>query len=394
MRYSAAVVFDPRPVKVILSIDPIKFPLTGIGRYTYELARGLQEAHLEKLQFLRGVRLQTKLPVRDDASPMAHVPPWKTYAQKSRLAVAFYRLMNPWLKGRALRGLEDHVFHGPNYYLPPFAGRSVVTVHDLSSYLWPQSHPPERVRYMRAEIELSLKRAAALITDTEHTRLEVAKFLGWPLDRIHAVPLASAAEFQPRGEEELKQALRAFGLAPRGYTLFTGTVEPRKNIGVLLDAYARLPAAVRARWPLVIAGYRGWRSDDLHARMVGAQGEGWLRYLGFVPHDVLPLLMAGARLFAYPSLYEGFGLPVLEAMACGVPVVCSDASTLPEVAGNAAAFHAPEDVDGLSLLLQTGLENDVWRTSASKAGLAQAAKFSWERCTNQTVDVYKTVLAA
>lgn len=380
-------------MKVILSIDPIKFPLTGVGRYTYELARGLQNAHLEKLQFLRGVRLQTKLPVRDDASPMAHVPPWKTYAQKSRLAVAFYRLMNPWLKGRALRGLEDHVFHGPNYYLPPFAGRSVVTVHDLSSCLWPQSHPPERVRYMQAEIELSLKRATALITDTEYMRLEVAKFFGWPLEHIYAVPLASAAEFRPRGEEELRQALTGFGLTPQGYTLFTGTVEPRKNIGVLLDAYARLPVAVRTRWPLVIAGYRGWRSDDLHARMDSAQREGWLRYLGFVPHDVLPHLTAGARLFAYPSLYEGFGLPVLEAMACAVPVVCSNASTLPEVAGNAAALHDPEDVDALLMLLRAGLEDDGWSASASKAGLAQAARFSWERCAAQTLDVYRKVLA-
>lgn len=381
-------------MKVILSIDPIKFPLTGIGRYTYELAQALAgHSGISSLRFFRGGRFVSGLPDPVDSEPTLAFD-MRSRLLKSRMAVGLYSLVAPRWKGMVLRNHRDWIYHGPNFYLPPFAGRSVATIHDLSVFVWPQCHPPERVRYMQAEIELSLQRATVLITDTEYTRQEVAKFFGWPLERIHAVPLGSAAEFRPRGEEELKKALRVFGLTPQGYTLFTGTVEPRKNIGVLLDAYARLPVAVRTRWPLVIAGYRGWGSDDLHARMDSARGEGWLRYLGFVPHDVLPLLTAGARLFAYPSLYEGFGLPVLEAMACCVPVVCSNASTLPEVAGSAAAFHAPEDDDALLALLQAGLEDDAWRASAGKAGLAQAAKFSWERCTRQTLDVYKTVLTA
>lgn len=381
-------------MKVVLSVDPIKFPLTGIGRYAYELACGLQRQGLEALRFLHGSRLRSTLPAHEAAHPMTGTPAWQAYVRKSRLAVASYRALTSRLKGRALKGLEDHVFHGPNYYLPPFSGPSVVTMHDLSPYLWPHSHPPERVRYMQAEIALSLKRASLLITDAEYTRQEVASFFAWPLDRIHAVPLASAAEFRPRTAEEVRNQLHPLSLAAGEYTLFAATVEPRKNIDVLLDAYARLPQAVRMRWPLVVAGYRGWRSEALHARLGDAQREGWLRYLGFVPHDVLPSLMAGARLFAYPSLYEGFGLPVLEAMASGVPVVCSNASTLPEVAGNAAAFHDPADVDALLDLLRAGLEDEAWRRHASAAGLAQAAKFSWERCAQQTLSVYRAALNA
>ena len=379
-------------MRVVLSIDPIKFPLTGIGRYTYELAKGLQAANLDDLQFLRGAHLQSTLPAPDDATPMAQISTLKRQLQKNRLVVATYRLLSPRLKSRALKGLEDHVFHGPNFYLPPFGGPSVATMHDLSPYLWSQSHPPERVRYMQAEIELSLKRASALITDTEYTRQEVAKFFSWPLEKIFAVSLASAPEFKPHDLDTLGSVLSSLGLTPEGYTLFTGTVEPRKNIAVLLDAYARLSVATRARWPLVIAGYRGWNNEALHARIKAAEQEGWLKYLGFVPHNTLPSLMAGARLFAYPSLYEGFGLPVLEAMASGVPVVCSNASTLPEVTGLAAALHDPTDVDALVDLLQAGLEDHVWRKSARAAGLVQAAKFSWQRCTQQTMDVYKKVL--
>jgi len=379
-------------VKVVLSVDPIKFPLTGIGRYTYELACGLLRADLNSLQFLQGSRLQSGIPTCTEAQPMSGVPPWKKYALKSPLAVGLYKVLNPWQKGRALRGFEDHIFHSPNYYLPPFEGKSVVTMHDLSAFLLPQSHPPERVRYMQSEVQISLKRAAALITDTEYTRQEVAKFFSWPLERIFAIPLASSAAFRPHSETELTPVLQSLGLEAFGYTLFAGTVEPRKNLGVLLDAYSSLPARLRMRFPLVIAGYRGWGSHDLHLRIEAYQREGWLRYLGFVPQRQLPALMAGARLFVYPSLYEGFGLPVVEAMACGVPVICSNASTLPEVAGDAAAFHAPEDADTLIELLKTGMEDQAWRDSARLAGLAKAASYSWDRCTRQTITVYESLL--
>lgn len=378
-------------MKVVLSVDPVKFPLTGIGRYTHELGKGLRSELGDGLRFLRGYRITEELPQATDDRPMASTPAWKRLAQQNALAVGAFRRLNPWLKARALRGLEDHVFHGPNYYLPPFGGRSVVTIHDLSHYVWTQGHPPERVRYMQAEMELSLKRASALITDTEYTRQEVARFFGWPLEKIHAVHLASGPEFAPRTLEELEQPLAAHGLVPDAYTLFTGTVEPRKNIGTLLDAYGRLPASLRGNCPLVVCGYRGWQSDALHRRLQEAQDQGWVKYLGFVPNAALPLLMAGARLFAYPAHYEGFGLPVLEAMASGVPVVCSNATTLPEVSGGAAAMHDANDVDALLVHLQRGLEDDIWRNDARERGLVRAGVFSWARCARETMAVYQAV---
>ena len=378
-------------MKVILSIEPIKFPLTGIGRYTYELALGLQSSDLDELKFLRGYRLQHTLPVVPTAAPMTRQSPLRTFAQRNRSVVNFYRRANGWLKTRTLRNLTDHLFHGPNYYLPNFKGQSVVTIHDLSTYLWSDSHPAERVRYMQAEIERSLKRASAIITDTEFTRHEVAAFFGWPLEKIHAVPLACTPEFRPRDHEEVREDLARLGLNYQGYTLAIGTIEPRKNLSTLLTAYAQLPALLKSRFPLVLAGYTGWESAALHRQMDKAQQEGWLRYLGYQPADILPKLYAGARLFAFPSLYEGFGLPVLEAMASGIPVICSNASTLPEVAGDAALFHAPQDVEGLAGLLEKGLEDELWRQAATVRGLARAATFSWEKCTRETLEVYRSL---
>ena len=379
-------------MKVILSVDPIKYPLTGIGRYTYELACQLAvDTEVSSLKFLRGTRLIDSIPdvVSNEAAASSGL---RRKLLKSQLAVSLYQLAMPRMKGLVLRGREDHVFHGPNFYLPPFKGRSVVTMHDLSSYLWSDCHPPERVRYMRSEIELSLRRASRLITDSEYIRQEVAGFWGWPLEKIHVAPLASAAEFHPRTQEQLAACRKKYDLPEHGYALFLGTIEPRKNIPALLDAYGSLPESVRARWPLILAGYKGWRSDDIHDRIERATRAGWARYLGFLSADELPLLMAGARLFVFPSLYEGFGLPVVEAMASGVPVVCSNASSLPEVAGWAALMCDASDTGALRELVARGLEDEAWRAAAVAEGLAQAAKFSWRRCAKETLAAYRAAL--
>ena len=317
----------------------------------------------------------------------------RRFLENSRMAVELYRVIIPYVRARALRGMEDHVFHGPNFYLPPFDGPCVVTIHDLSPYLWPECLPAWRVRYMIPEIALSLQRATVIITDSEYTKQEVSKYFTWPIEKIHAVPLASADAFHPRPPSALRPVLDRYGLSAGGYCLFAGTIEPRKNIDALLDAYAMLPASIKSKWPLVLVGYQGWNSAALHARMADASCEGWARYLGFVPADHLPSLFAGTRLFVFPSLYEGFGLPVLEAMASGVPVVCSNGSSLPEVVRDAGAMCDAYDVDALSRLILVGLEDESWRRGAAKKGLDQAAKFTWQRCAKETIAAYQVAMS-
>jgi alpha-1,3-rhamnosyl/mannosyltransferase len=389
-----------KSLKVILSIDPIKFPLTGIGRYTWELATKLGKmTEIESMLYFQGSHFQNTLPTTSRTSAPASTGTLESlvnYAKqmvlKIPLTISMYSLATAYSKTKTLRGFGDHLFHGTNYYLPNFTGPSVVTVHDLSIYTWSHFHPPERVRYMHSEIQRSLQRASRLITVSDFSRKEIAEYFDWPLEKIHAIPLASAQEFYPRSTQDLHQLLSFFDLKPDQYCLFVGTIEPRKNIASLLNAYEILPISLRKRYPLVLAGFKGWKSDNLHARITKAERAGWARYLGFVTAEDLPLLFAGARLFAFPSLYEGFGLPVLEAMASGVPVVCSNSSSLPEVAGDAAALCDPHDVDKLSLLLAEGLENEMWRDSARAKGLAQAQRFSWERCAQETANIYQKVV--
>ena len=230
-----------------------------------------------------------------------------------------------------------------------------------------------------------------VLTDSEFTRREVGEFFNLAADRVTAVPLGVSPGFAPRCSAELIPALVRWGLEPNGYCLYAGTIEPRKNLDRLLDAYQALPQRTRLRWPLVLCGYQGWQSAALHARIQRASAQGWAKYLGYAAADDLPLLYAGARLFAFPSLYEGFGLPVLEAMASGVPVVCSDSSSLPEVIGDAGATCAAEDVDALTVILCRGIEDEGWRAQARTAGLRRAASFSWRRCAGETSSVYRSV---
>lgn len=383
-------------MKIILSIDPIKYPLTGIGRYTYELAKNIGKIpQIESLHYLSGRRLVDALPAPELSfqSGSEILSGFKRSVIKNSVAVDLYRLASSAMTAHSLRSYSDYVYHGPNFYLPPFKGASVCTFHDLSMFTWAQCSPPERVRFMRKEISLTLKRADMLITDSEYTRQEVASYFNWPLEKIVAIPLACSNSFRPRQAVELLPVLNKYNLVPESYSLFVGSIEPRKNLDVLLDAYMMLPLPLRLKFPLVLTGYHGWRSESIHLRMKSAESEGWLRYLGFVDADELPVFYAGARLFVFPSLYEGFGLPVLEAMASGVPVVCSNASTLPEVAGAAAAMCESGDVDALCQLICAGLEDEVWRESAKNKGLLRAADFSWQRCAQETAAVYRKVIS-
>ncbi len=377
-------------MNIILSIDQVKYPLTGIGRYSYELARQLENFNeIDNLLFFRGTKIIHTLPKQNSSCGLSN--DIQHLLRNSRLSMAGYRVVTPYLRSLALRKFPNSLFHGTSFSLPSFPGQGVVTIHDLSVFKWPEYHPRERVKHIQKEIVSSLHRAAMIITDSEFNRRETAAYFSYPLNRIRSVPLASSSEFFPRPPESLHAPLAEYDLLPGGYTLFVGTIEPRKNIATLLDAYAMLPDAVRKRWPLVLAGYKGWKSETLHARIVAAQREGWVRYLGFVDADHLPLLFSGAKLFLYPSLYEGFGLPVLEAMASGIPVICSTSSSLPEVAGDAAALCEALDRDTLSRLINQGLQDDTWHATAVQKGLLRAASFSWKRCAMETMAVYREV---
>ena len=377
-------------MQIILAVNSIKPPLTGIGRYTWELANRIPDMHgVESVRFFFEGRW-----ISDIRSLLEQSPTKLAIRQRllrNPMAVATYRKLAPLLLRHRLQTFSDHLYHGPNFYLPPFAGHTISTFHDLSIFRCPQFHPPERVSFMQKEILLALSRASFLITDSEFIRQEIIDFFNWPEDKVRAVPLGVGEEYHPRGIDETVSVLERFNLDFGNYALCVATIEPRKNIELLLIAYEALPPALRYRFPLVLVGGYGWQSEAIHRRIDQGQRQGWLRYLGYVAEADLPMLFSGARGFVYPSLYEGFGLPVLEAMASGLPVLISNRSSLPEVASGAALIVEAEDVQARTEGIQVLLEDEPWRSDASRRSLDVASRYSWDTTARKTVEVYRTV---
>lgn len=383
------------PIELVLAVDAINRPLTGIGRYAFELAKGLSaNANVDSIRYFsmgRWVELSALL-ARANVEANTQRASLRSMLAANPVAVRVFHSLVPKVSRWRLRHEGKALFHSPNYVLPPFPGLKVATVHDLSHVLFPHFHPPARIAYMNRAFPDSLQLADHLITDSESVRQEVIQNFDWPPERITAVPLGVDPIFHPRPDDELQALWPKYGLRAGGYTLCVGTIEPRKNIDRLLSAYEALPPRLRRRYPLVLIGARGWRSDLTHDRIDKAEAAGWLRYLAYAPQADLPMLYAGARLFTYPSLYEGFGLPALEAMASGVPVITSSVSSLTEVVGDAAWLVNPLDTEGISTALEQALQDDTWLQKASIHGRGRASLFTWSGCVTQTVAVYQAML--
>ena len=296
------------------------------------------------------------------------------------LARLWHRLRLP-VPVEAITGPLD-VFYSPDFVLPPTrrSTRTLLTVHDLSFLHCPEAFVPALRRYLEQVVPRSIARADVVLADSAHTRSDIVSLLGVPPARVQVLYGGVPPRFRPEAEPEERERLRTrYGLGERLYVLSVGTLQPRKNYVRLIRAFTSLK--VGSELQLLIAGGQGWLYHDILAE---AEKHGdHVHVLGFVDEADLPALYRNAVLFAFPSLYEGFGFPVLEAMACGVPVVCSNASSLPEVAGDAALLVDPLDTGGLIEAMARALEDANLRREMVARGLAQAARFTWEQAARQ-----------
>ena len=362
----------------------------GIPTYAEHLIRGLAKIPGHSLVLWCGTRNSQARVRHLVPEHVETVEPGFAVRMLSRLGL--FACVNP-LPIERLVGAVD-VFHGLNYLLPSHSGRAarLVTVHDLSILTHPEWHPAMRNRLMGWPLPRTVARAHHVITDCEAVRSEVIERLRVRPEGVSAIPLAPSSDFRVLGPEAIDRVVRRYGLTAGDYILFAGAIEPRKNVGRLLDALELL----RARWRdvprLALVGPSGWRSRELVTRIRSAGSS--LRLLGPVPRSDLVALMGGASVLAYPSLSEGFGLPVLEAMACGTPVVAARIGPIIEIAGDAALLVDPTEPGDIAQGLKRALEDSGLRADLAKRGPAQAAKFSWERTAAATLTAYTKALAA
>jgi alpha-1,3-rhamnosyl/mannosyltransferase len=381
-------------MRVALDGQPLLAPLTGVGHYTRQLVQALartDENHRlyvlapYPLHIVR--RRAPRLSGFTEPNVELVVPGWWT-TMRARLQ---RRLgCEPELS----YGIDPpcDVFHATNNIFPyrVRAAHSVLTIHDLTLLLFPEWHPAERLARMVPALEPAVVRASHIITPSRSTRDDVLKLLPVDPERISVVPEGVAPIFAPRPAGEVAARLAPLGLRAGEYLLFVGTIEPRKNLLRLLQA---MELTASTTGPLVLAGGHGWNDTAIRVTVERLERTGRVRSLGYVPDELRPVLLTGARAFVYPSLYEGFGLPPLEAMACGTPVLTSNVSSLPEVVGDAALFVNPDDVDALATALARLWRDETLRADLRARGLAQARQFSWERTARLTLDVYRAVLS-
>lgn len=376
-------------MKIILSIDALDGAMTGIGRYTWELLKGIRsDPRIEELRFFNRTRFVSEPVLPEAGAEVAR--PRRTIVR--RALRAGYRLAGPVIQWYQFRKVADSIFHATNFYLPPFPGKSVVTIHDLSVLRFPDYHPADRVAHLRQAIPDAVRRASLVLTDSEFIRSELMELYPEFADKIVAVPLAFSSEFHPRTSDETEQILKRYGLLHGRYCLYVGTIEPRKNILTLLAAYKRLDQEIKETYPLVLSGHPGWHSQEIHTAIAQAEREGWCRYLGYLPASDLPVLYSGARCFAFPSVYEGFGLPVLEAMASGVPVITTPDSPMSEIALETALYVQPEDDLSLAKEIRNLLMNNRLNEGYSNLVRQRSEVFQWENTSRLTVNAYESIL--
>lgn len=366
-------------MRLALNIDSLSPQLSGIGRYTLNLCTHLS-CHPEiDLAYFRNQRwIKDYAPYLIEESPHIRNPlrRWKRLAR--------------W---RSRREFDRRLVHGPNFFLPEEAQRGVITVHDLSVFMFPETHPDERRRYFDTHFPGSLRRARHIITDSQTVKSELCERFGLDADDVTAIPLGVSPHFGPHNISSAAEVvLDGLGLRPGSYCLSVATLEPRKKLANAIRAFLLATERGDINVPLVLAGASGWHNEEIHALI--DRGGASIRFLSYVPEAKLPILYANAALFLYPSIYEGFGLPPVEAMASGVPVIAADRSCLPEITQGAALLIDPDDIDGFADAIRSGLHDSDLRNRIIADGQRVARGYSWETCVERTLGIYRRVLAA
>lgn len=366
---------------------PLTTVKTGVGHYTFELAQALAlSAPQHEFRLISPSSFDLRWPMPDSPSNLHAVQ-----SEVNSLSKHWWTIGLPsYIHRNALE-----LFHGTNYEVPLIGRRcpTVLTVHDLASYVHPETLLPRSVRRARYRLPIMTRRATMVVTPTNAIRLEVCERLNVKPEKIFAIHEAPRACFRPMRPEQAVEMTIGLGI-DKDFLLYVGTIEPRKNLLTLIQAFEKVLESTETRPQLIIAGEKGWLTDDLFDYVRARDFGDRVCWLGYLSDEQLRGLYSSCRAFIYPSIYEGFGLPPLEAMACGAPVISSSIPSITEVLGAAARLVCPTDVEALTQSIVDLWENEDERRYRSETGKVRAAEFSWERTARLTREVYDAALKA
>jgi glycosyltransferase involved in cell wall biosynthesis len=412
-------------MKIAIDYTAAVWQGAGIGRYTRELVRAIvaQGERFQYILFYAAGGLDRHNPYLSDLRQLCAAHP---AVRAVSIPLTPRRLTQIWQRLRLPLPVELYtgpidILHAPDFVLPPTRARTMLTIHDLSFLVHPECAEASMVRYLSRAVPRSLQRADIVLADSQATCRDLVRLLAVDPTRVTVLYPGVAARFRPMWLDQAEMVRRNLEL-PERFLLFVSTLEPRKNLVRLIEAFAqaigprtenREPGALWANreqrtknkeqrttdnglrttdnLQLVLAGRRGWLYHDIFATIARLGLGERVRVLDFVDDNDLPALYNLAEAFVYPSIYEGFGLPALEAMACGVPVLTADNSSLPEVVGDAAVLVLAEDVSSIAVGIERIVRDEALRVRLRAAGLEQAQSFTWERAAQQAVACYHRI---
>jgi glycosyltransferase involved in cell wall biosynthesis len=372
-------------MRICINASPAVHHIAGLGRYTQELMTALLALDSDN-EYVAFYNSPSHARVDPPLDRLRHITtdlatkPWRMTALLSQFARVPQDRMFP----------KIDLFHATDHLLPRLARvRSVFTLHDLVFRFYPHTHKTLNRWFLTLMMPRFLEAADAVIAVSEHTKRDAIQTYGIDDAKITVIYEGVHARFRRESADSMAAVRHRYGLPDR-YVLSVGTIEPRKNLTSLLEAYRSLRNG-EPEFGLVIVGKKGWLYADFFRRLHELGLENEVVFPGFVPDEDLPALYSAADLFVFPSLYEGFGLPVLEALACGTPVVASNAASLPEVAGDAALLVDPSNVEALVRAMQDVLNSSALQEDLRARGPRQAAKFTWQRAARETLAVYTSL---
>jgi glycosyltransferase involved in cell wall biosynthesis len=358
----------------------------GLSQYIYELLTNLrlQPPYQQYEAFVTSMPADIRL----STTPNFHCSAVGSAFVKPSLRILWEQLLQPAVLARR----PPDIVHALGYALPlAWRGASAITICDLSFVRYPDLFNRSNAMYLATMARLSVRKATAVLTISESTRRDVIRLFGVPAERVTTTYCGVSERFRPVPESEVEQFRRRHEL-PAEFLLFIGTIEPRKNLAGLVTAYAAYRREVAEPIPLILGGGRGWKDQHVFDLVERLGLREHVRFPGYIPGDDLPSWYSAATAFIYPSRYEGFGLPVAEAMACGTPIITSAVSSLPEVVGDAGLLVDPDDERALAAAMTRLASDSELRRTLSLAGQERAAQFRWQRMAAETAGVYERVM--
>ena len=385
--------------KLLINVAPLRSPLTGIGYYTLNILSELLSRELDIVGVKNGVilnRIQLEELVNSflhtENTPVKVPKTTRFIVETLRSIPGVYSIKNKLLSIRSKNNLskladQSYVYFEPSFIPFDYNGITITTIHDLSFITHPDFHPATRVDYLQRKIEESISKTSHIIVDSHFILEELNKYYPSTIGRSSCIYLGVAKSFKAYSQVECEPFLKSQRLGYKNFVLSVATLEPRKNLQQLIKAYKLLPNAVRQSNPLVLVGDQGWKNAELLDEAKSLIAAKQIVFTGYVSDEELKLLYASAKLFVYPSLYEGFGLPVIEAMASGVPVITSNIGATAEVSKGGATLVDPLDAVDIANTMQKVLDDQELQEKLALDGMERAKAFTWKKTVDEILEV-------